>query len=700
MIDLRFAGEFPGVSIEDWRIAARKALRGGALRDLDQQLYEGFATAPVYTSEMGANAARGAGQPGASPYIRGDLRPNGARPWTIIQFLDHLDLDEANRQLKEDIANGVTAFWLQLGGNISYGGAFIGARKVETLEKVFQGVSLDDIAIHISGGFDTIAGAGLMAALIEKRGVSPAKVKGSAGLDPLSLYAASGSVPAERGRALADAVDAASYLREKSYGWQPFLVSGRAWHQAGGSATQELGFSLSAAVSYLRALIDAGWPLEDAAGAMAFSLTADTDLFVTIAKFRAMRALWALVTEAAGLAPRRAPLMAEMSFRMVTERDPHVNLLRATAAAFGAGIGGADALLLIPFNTRHGTPDAFSRRLARNTHLILQEEAHIGRIADAAGGSWYVESLTQQLAATAWLEFRSVEAAGGLLAALEEGLIRRKLTDVLLRRAANLARNRDKITGVSAYPNLAETPIFSRPEDLAIDMTALEDEGEAPPLPPAGMGKRFGAIVAAAGNGATLKGLERACESLLERFDFIPATSDRAAEPFEALRAASDRALSRVRARPPIFLANLGALSDYNPRAAWAKNFFAVGGIEVFDEGGFTDLDALARSFQRSPAPIVCICASDKTLAAMSGAAPALKRAGAVAVYLAADPPALGLLGEADKRAIDRIIHDDCNMLKMLTELHDMMRVKELGQVESEDFDEDDDATPRTVRRS
>ena len=689
MDTLNFAGDFPEVSLENWQSAALKALRGAALSDLDSVLYEQLAVAPLYARSAGANAARLSGSLGASPFIRGARLPAG-QGWAIIQFLDHPDVAEASRQLREELANGTRAFWIQFLGNIPYGGSALGARKVDALDAVFADVALEDVEIHVSGGSDTIAAAALIAALIERRGVAPVRVKGSAGLDPLSNVAATGAIPAERPRLMAEAVDAATYLREKNYGLTPFLVSGRAWHQAGGSSREELGFALAAGVAYFRALIDAGWSLEDAAKAIRFSLTADADIFLTIAKFRAMRALWARVTEASGLAATPPSVIAEMSFRMVTERDPHVNLLRATAAAFGAAVGGAEALLLIPFNTRHGTPDAFSRRLARNTQLILGEEAQLGRVADEAGGSWYVESLTHELAAAAWDEFRAVEAAGGLLAALEQGLIARKLTDVRMRRYANLARNRDKITGVSSYPDICEEPVFSKPEDIAADLTGIEEEIEIA-LPPASKGKRFAALVEAALNGASLKSLERACESLAERVDFIPSTAERAAEPFEELRAASDRAMSRVRARPPVFLANLGALADYNARAGWAKNFFAAGGIEALDEGGFTDLQKLLRKFQRSPAPVACICASPKALAAMMGVASALKRAGAVAVYLAADPDMLGGLNEADKRAIDRIVYDGCDMLKTLTELHHMMRVKELGQGETEDFDDDED---------
>lgn len=702
MDELDLAGGFDTPSFEHWRSAALKALGGAPFSALNTGLYEGISTPPLYTPEASAHFARAAGQPGARPFIRGKTHGRGdARPWTIIQLLDHLDIAEANRQLTSDLANGVGGLWLELGGNIPYGGAYLGARTVAALETVFEGVRLGGTDIYLSGGLDTVAGAALLTAYWEKTGVSPETVTGTAGLDPISIAAAHGLIPAERGKILADALDAASYLREKGFGLRPFLASGRPWHQSGGSAREELAYTLAAGVTYARALAELGWPLETVARAVQFCLTAECDLFLTIAKFRAMRALWSRVGQVAGFPAEPPALIAEMSFREVTERDPYVNLLRASAAAFGASIGGADGILLIPFNTRHGTPDAFARRLARNTQLILQEEAYLGRVADAAGGSWYVEELTGRLAASAWEEFRRIEAAGGLVPALEQGIVLRALTDVRLRRQRNVARGHDKITGVSAFPNLSEVPIFSRPEDLSIDLAALEDEGEIPVLPPAGRGKRFAAMIEAASAGATLKGLERACETLMERCDFIPSTSERAAEPFERLRTASDRALGRVKVRPPVFLANLGRLADYNTQATWARNFFASGGIEVMDQGGFTELAALTRKFQRSPAPIACICGSRKTLAEITGVAPTLKKAGAVAVYLAADPTMLAVLAEEDKRAIDRIIHEGCDAVKILTELHEAMRVKELGSAEADDYDDEDDlsgAPSRTGR--
>ena len=299
----------------------------------------------------------------------------------MIQLLDQIDIAEANRQLKDDLQSGVGGFLLCFGGNVTHGGAFLGARKLAALERVFEGTSFDKMELYLSGGQDGMTAAAMLTALIEKSGTPVSKITGSPCLDPISYVAASGDGPAMRRCLLGDAVDAATYYRESGYRWTPFLVSARNWHQAGGSALEELGFALAAAVFYWRGLIDAGWPLEDAASAISFSLPADADLFMTIAKLRAMRAMWARVTEAAGIAPKCARIVCEMSYRMTSERDPYVNMLRATASAFGAGAGGADAVLLLPFNTCYATPDAFAQNKPHDYEVDMAR--HLGMAEDA-----------------------------------------------------------------------------------------------------------------------------------------------------------------------------------------------------------------------------------------------------------------------------------------------------------------------------
>ncbi len=689
---MRWAGQFPDVSIEEWKTAARSALRGADPDSLVSSTYEGLSVEPLYHAALSAHLARLSGNVGASPHIRGRRPDPGSRPWTLIQLLDHIDPAEANRRLKDDFQNGVHGFWLQFAGNARDSGGFLGARKLSALDTVFDGAALDRMELYLSGTTEAIPAAALLTAFIEKTGVPPGRIRGSACLDPLSHFAAGGFVPALRTCVIADAVDAATYFRESGYGWTPFLVSARAWHQAGGSAREELAFALAAAVAYWRGLIEAGWPLDDAAGAIAFSLPADADLFMNIAKLRAMRALWARVTEAAGLAPMRARIVSEMSLRIMTERDAHVNMLRATATAFSAGAGGADAVLLIPYNACYAMPDAFARRMARNTQLILQEEAMLGRVADPAGGSAYTETLTHELAGAAWELFRRTEAEGGLLAALESGLVNRELTDCALRRSRNIAHNRDKLTGTTSYPNLEEDIVYSRPEDFAIDLKALEEETPVPALPCPNRGKRFAAMVEAATKGATLKGLEETAKRLTERIDYIPSSRRRDAEPFERLRQASDRAYSRIKTRPPVFLANLGPLANYTARASWVQNFLGAGGIQALDQGGFRKLDDLIRTFQRSPAPVACICVAPSDLGLMKGAPAALKEAGASAVYFAGEAALLPRIEQPDRLLIDRIIYEGCDMIAVLSELHEIMGVKELGEAELEEFEDEESA--------
>ncbi len=234
------------------------------------------------------------------------------------------------------------------------------------------------------------------------------------------------------------------------------MADGRIVHNAGGSEAQELAFALASAVSYLRALEASGIPLDAARGMIYFRLAADADQFLTIAKFRAMRKLWARIEEACGLAPKPAFVAAETAWRMMTRRDPAVNMLRATVAVFSAGLGGADAVTVLPHTMALGLPDRFARRVARNTQLILLEESNLAKVADPAAGSGGIEALTRQLCEAAWSQFQEIETAGGAAAALEQGLIQAKVAAVRAEREKNIARRKDALTGTSEFPNLKE----------------------------------------------------------------------------------------------------------------------------------------------------------------------------------------------------------------------------------------------------
>ncbi len=237
----------------------------------------------------------------------------------------------------------------------------------------------------------------------------------------------------------------------------PFAVAdGRVIHNAGGSEAQELAFALACAVTYLRAMEAGGMPLDAARRVIYFRLAADADQFLTIAKFRAVRKLWARVEQACGLSPVPAYVSAETAWRMMTRRDPSVNMLRATVAVFAAGVGGADAISVLPFTAALGLPNRLARRIARNTQLMLLEESNIAKVSDPTAGSGGIEDLTSQLCEAAWALFQEIEKAGGAAEALEQGAIQSKVSATRAEREKAVARRKDALTGTSEFPNIHE----------------------------------------------------------------------------------------------------------------------------------------------------------------------------------------------------------------------------------------------------
>lgn len=660
-----------------WHRLVEKALAGAPAEALAGTLDTGEKAQPLYTPAEAGEHALASGYPGAPPFVRGATgQPAGGRGWRVLQLADQADSREANRAAQEDLANGADGLWLQSAGSLAYGAGELAFRDLADLSRALADIPLDRTPVYLSPGTRSLPAIALLLALAGKQKVAPHKLSGALGLDPLSSIAACGEAPVRVETALAGAVDAALFARQQGFAMVPFVASSRVWHQAGGSAVEELSCVLSAAVAYWRALAAAEVPLEAAARMIAFHLSADSDVFLTIAKFRAARALWARATEAAGIAPQPIEITAEMSFRTMTRFDPHTNLLRGTAAAFAAGVGGARAIVLLPFTAAAGVPDAFARRLARNTQTILAEESGLGRVVDAAGGAWYVERLTHDLAAQAWRHFQEVEAAGGLLAALKSGLIAGRLAAVHARRDNEIARRERAITGVSTYPHIDEVKAAAMPDTAAHDDELVAETDLE--LPAARQGERMAALVAAADRGAKMADLAAALREPCEPIPEMPAPARRDAAGFEALRAASDEAREVAGVRPSVFLANIGPLAAYTERATWARNFFEAGGIAAVPGDGANSAQALAAEFRNSGASIACLCGRDADYAALAGIADALREAGAVAVYITATPATLDGLADVDLRAIDRVLYEGCNALSILREAHQRLQVGEV----------------------
>src|SRR5712672_2789953 len=578
--NLRLAADFAPATYDDWRKLVDGVLKGGSFERLVGKTSDGLKIDPIYPRARGMSAI---------------AARRSAAPWQIMQRIDHPDAAIANAQALHDLENGATGLTLVFAGaNVAYG--FGLEPSAEAIEKVLGGVLIDaGIAIELQIGPQSRMAAIHMAEHVKRRGIDPAACDVRFGLDPVGACAVWGSSPyawPEIVPAVTGAIKGLAGIGFKG----PFAVAdGRVIHDAGGSEVQELAFVLAAGVAYLRALEDAGVALEDTQGMIYARLAADADQFLTMAKLRGLRLLWARIEAASGLAPKPLFIAADTAWRMLTQRDPYVNMLRATMATFSAGLGGADSINVLPHTLALGLPDPFARRAARNTQLVLLEESNLAKVSDPAAGSGGIETLTQQLCEAAWSLFQDIEKTGGIFASLEQNLIQRKVAATRAVREANFARRKEVLTGATEFPNLQEADVAV----LDAKPAALAPSGEA-------------------------------------KIKFDALAPMRLAAPFEGLRDRSDQIQQETGARPKVFLANLGAPADFTERATFAKSFFETGGIEAVDTGGFTDPATLASAFKASGAALTCLCSSDKVYAEQAAAAAkALQAAGAKHIYLA-----------------------------------------------------------------
>jgi methylmalonyl-CoA mutase len=608
MVELSLARDFPPVDEAAWKALVEEALKGAPFASLRSSTYDGIPIEPLYSRAKYEQiiAARAPGQ-----------------SWQVMQRVDLPSAEAANTQALDDLANGANGLTLVFEGSVGdYGYALpsTGAAISQALDNVYLDAG---IAIDLDLSRASKDAAGLLATLVKARGIAPQSVNIRFGFSPLGAIALTG----ESQLSWADMAPRFAGVLANAAGQGftgPFAVAdGRVIHAAGGSEAQELAFVLGVAVAYLRAMEAGGVALDDARRFIYFRLAADQDQFLTIAKFRAVRKLWGHIAEACGLTPRPTFVSAETAWRMMTRRDPHGNIVRSTIAALAAAVGGADSVTILPFTAALGLPDAFARRIARNTQTILIEEANIHRVADPAAGSGAIEALTDRLCAAAWTLFQKIERGGGVAKALESGLIQRAVAKVRAERETNVARRKDSLVGTSDFPDLTEAPVVV----LGGDQRSRDDAG-TPSLEP------------------------------LQRI--------RLAEPFEQLRDQSDTYLAKHGERPRVFLACLGRASDFNARASFAKSLFESGGIEAVQGSG----DNLMKRFKESGAKLACLCSSDKVYAReATQAAEALIQAGAYRVYLAGKP---GTDRAAlEKAGISTFLHQGCDTLQILNAAYD-----------------------------
>jgi methylmalonyl-CoA mutase len=574
---LALAADFPTPTRAEWReLVAAVLARSGASPGVDPETalsyrsYDGIEIKPLYTADdapdLGAD-----GRPGHPPFVRGATEDGAAATgWDVRTRHAGADPSTLNKAVLADLETGATSLWLVLGR---------GGLAISDLPAALSGVYLDLAPIALDAGVQAHEAGRALLSLAEQRGVDLAELRGTIGADPIGHRARTGAV------ADLDQLRTLGRQRAEFGRLRLATVDGTVYHDAGGSQAQELGIATAVGVAYLRALTDGGASIDEALAALEFRWAVTAEQFPSIAKLRAARRIWDRVAELSGAAAARRGQYqhAVTSAAMLTRRDPWVNMLRTTIGCFAAAAGGADSITVAPFDAAIGASDDFARRIARNTHAVLHDESSLARVIDAAGGSWFVESLTDQLAEKAWDVFTSVERAGGALAALDDATIGDLLAGTQARRAADIAHRRAPITGVTEFADVGEAPVRRAPH---------------PPAP----------------------------DGLLPRLRY--------AQDFESLRDRSDAEPQR----PKIFLATLGALPAHTARTAFAANLFQAAGLECVT--GPVD------EFGAAGTTVACLCSSDSGYAAdAAAAAQALRAAGATRIWLAGKFEADGVDG-------------------------------------------------------
>jgi len=580
---------------------------------------EGLAIQPLYTraDALPAVAAMAPDQP---PFTRG--RTPSGYGWDIRQRVADADPATANAAILADLEGGVSSAILQIAAPGQSG------LPVEGLAAALAAVLLDVCPVALEAGEFADEAATALDAVWAARGITPERRLGAYGADPIGALARNGGLGTpiatllSRAAKLAVAAQSAPHLTA-------LMADGRPYHGAGASDAQELGALVATFVAYLRAAEAEGLAPTVAIPKIAVAVAVDTDQFLGIAKLRAARSLLWQVASAcrAGPAAGRVHLTAETAARVYARRDPWVNMLRATMAGSAAAMGGADAISVLPFTSALGRPDAFARRIARNTQIVLQEEASLGRVADPAGGSWYVERLTDDLAQAAWAVFQEIEAEGGIVAALKSGHLQDMIAATAAARARQTATGRTELTGVSAFPRLGADGATAEPHPA--------------PLP---------------------------VNQDAERVTALPLR--RLAAPFEALRDRADCAAAAGQ-KPLVFLASLGTLAEFNTRATWITNYLAAGGLETVASAGFTNSADVGAAFAASGARVACLCSTDAIYGELGeAAAGVLKAAGAIHVCLAGRPKEQ----EAALRAagVDTFVFAGSDAIDTLSRLHDV----------------------------
>jgi len=645
--ELNLINDFEVSSFETWREVVDKDLKGVPFeKRLITKTYEGIDLQPIYTKKDLENLEFVNELPGEGNFVRGKdssgYRKNG---WEICQDIPYPFADDFNIALKNDLSRGQNSISLPLDeatklgldadyaevGQVGKNGVSISA--LNSFRKSLDEVDITKYPVHINTGFSSLPILSVFAAYLNEQKIDAKQIKGSITADPIAYLVENGSLPVSNEYLFDELKLAAEWANEKIPNLKTIGVSGLAYHNAGASAVQELAYTLAAAVEYMNQLSEKDLDVNLIVNQMRFTFGVGSFFFMEIAKFRAAKVLWSKITEAYGVAKenRTMTINARTGLFTQTQFDPYVNMLRTITEAFSAVVGGIDSLQTNPFDELFGMPDQFSRRIARNTQIILDEESHLTNLIDPAGGSYYVEKLTDDLAKAVWKEFQAIEEKGGILKALEEGYVQSEIEKVWEARKKDISKRKSVIVGTNMYANLKEEiKSKNEPDYKAVHkkrseyLQKLRTSGDTKKhqvileklqkLVDASSENAIDTGAEAILEGATIGEISKASRAnAVEGVSIDKVVQKRASEFFEGLRNLAGEIKAKRGSAPKVFLATMGTLKQYKGRADFSQGFFEIGGFEIGYPKGFATPNEAVKAANESKADVVIICSTDDT---------------------------------------------------------------------------------------
>lgn len=646
--DFNLQNDFPVPSYDEWKKQVEADLKGESFeKKLITKTYEGINLQPIYTKSDIENLQFTNNYPGFENFVRGNKASGyNSSSWEIAQEYCYALPEEINEALREDINRGLNSINIcldlptQLGkdadqskvGEVGKDGLSIsGIRKMQVL---FDNIDLTEYPIHIHGGFSALPFTLLFAAYTRELRLTLMNLRGSITSDPYDFLLKRGYLPFSLSKIFDEIKLATQLMIRSSSPLKTIGVSGLNYANAGSSAVQELAFVFATAVEYINELSSRGLDIKDIVPRIKFTFGIGSFYFMEISKFRAARILWYNILKAFGLSEDdyKIYIHAKTIDYNKTITDPYVNMLRTTTESFSAVIGSADAITISPFDFLFKQPDFFSRRIARNTQIILKEESHLDQVIDPAAGSFFVEKLTNDICEAAWMLFKQIQKIGGIFEAIKTGFVQNEIKKVADSRKNDFAKRKSVLVGTNYYVNpKEEIEEIKEPDYEEIYRKRVEYIQK---YRISGDDKKHQAILEKLQKIADTKSydlVELAIEAYIdgaaigeisssirayekEELKVEPLDFTRAAEPFEELRKKSEEYKKNHSHKPKVFLATMGPLKQYKARADFSRGFFEVGGFEIiYPTTGFNSTVDAVNAALDSNAEIITICSTDET---------------------------------------------------------------------------------------